>query len=458
MASMARRGHEPRLPVPRPRVESCAGEHIERRPRYTAPMRYVADLHIHSSYARGTSPQLTLENLAAWSKLKGIDLLATGDFTHHAWLAELRAKLSEAEGGLFQFGGVRFMLGTEVSCVYQQGGRTRRVHLLLYAPSFATVETLNTALARWGNLAQDARPTLALSARNLAALAYEADPRCTVIPAHAWTPWYSVYGSVGGFDSLEECFGDLTTSILAVETGLSSDPGMNWRVPELDGKSIVSFSDAHSLLRLGREVTVFDGDLTYDGFRRALERQSIAYTVEFYPEEGKYHFDGHRKCGVHQSPRETPASPDGQRCPVCKRRLTIGVAHRVEELASRPDSTFHSADGFIRDPSGRRPPYRRLVPLQEIVAEALGKGVSTKAVAQAYMQLIRELGPELTVLLDTPTEWIGSVAGERVAEGVQRVRQGKLVIEPGYDGVYGTVRIWPDAKGKGQEQPSLFGS
>ncbi len=421
-------------------------------------MRYVADLHVHSSYARGTSPRLTLENLAAWAKLKGIDLLATGDFTHPAWLAELRAKLSETEGGLFQFGGVRFMLGTEVSCVYQQGGRTRRVHLLLYAPSFATVERLNTALARWGNLSDDARPTLALSARDLAALAHDADPRCTVIPAHAWTPWYSVYGSVGGFDSLGECFGDLTGAIPAVETGLSSDPGMNWRMPELDGKAIVSFSDAHSLPRLGREATVFDGEITYSGFRLALERQSIAYTVEFYPEEGKYHFDGHRKCGVHQSPRETLASPDGMRCPVCRRRLTIGVAHRVEALASRPESAVQAGDGLVHDPSGRRPPYRRLVPLQEIVAEALGKGVATKAVEQAYTRLVRELGPELTLLQDAPLERIASVAGERVAEGVERVRRGELVIEPGYDGVYGTVRIWPDAKRKGREQLSLFGA
>lgn len=420
-------------------------------------MRYVADLHIHSSHARGTSPKLTLESLAAWAKLKGIDLLATGDFTHPAWLAELRAKLAEDEGGLFTFGDVRFMLGTEVSCVYQQGGRTRRVHLLLYAPSFTAVEALNTALARWGNVSDDARPTLALSARDFAALSYEADPRCTVIPAHAWTPWYSVYGSVGGFDSLEECFGDLTGAILAVETGLSSDPGMNWRMPELDGKAIVSFSDAHSLPRLGREVTVFDGDLTYDGFRVALERQSIAYTVEFYPEEGKYHYDGHRKCGVHQSPRETLASPNGMRCPVCRRRLTIGVAHRVEALASRPESAAQASDGLVHDPSGRRPPYRRLVPLQEIVAEALGKGVSTKAVEQAYTRLVRELGAELIVLLDTPTERIGSVAGERVADGVARVRRGELVIEPGYDGVYGTVRIWPDALRDQPDRLSLRG-
>lgn len=411
--------------------------------RYTTPMSYVADLHIHSSYARGTSPQLTLENLAAWARRKGIHLLGTGDFTHPAWLAELRAKLQDAEGSLFTFGGERFMLGTEVSCVYAQGGRTRRIHLLLYAPSFAAVERINTALARWGELQADARPTLTCSARDLAALAHEADPRCIVIPAHAWTPWYSVYGSIGGFDSIEECFGDLTDSILAVETGLSSDPGMNWRMPELDGKAIVSFSDAHSLPRLGREVTVFEGELSYDGFRRALEHHAIVSTVEFYPEEGKYHYDGHRKCGVVQTPTETRASPTGKRCRVCKRPLTIGVMHRVEALASRPDRAVQGSDGLVRDPSGRRPPYRRLVPLQEIVAEALGRGVNTRAVEQATLKLIGQLGPELALLQDAQLESVASLVGERVADGVARVRRGELAIQPGYDGVYGRVRIWP---------------
>jgi uncharacterized protein (TIGR00375 family) len=420
-------------------------------------MRYVADLHTHSSYARGASPQLTLENLAAWAGIKGIDLLATGDFTHPKWLAELKRTLGRAEeDGLFQLGGCRFILGTELSCVYSQGGKTRRIHLLLYAPSFEAVDRLVVALARWGNLAQDGRPTFALSARDLAALAFEADPSCIVIAAHAWTPWYGVYGSHGGFDSLEECFGDLTDAIPAVETGLSSDPSMNWRVPELDDKAIVSFSDAHSLPRLGREATVFNGEMTYDGFRQALETQSIVQTIEFYPEEGKYHFDGHRTCGVRQSPRETLASPTGARCPRCGRRLTIGVAHRVEDLAQRPDRAVRDNSGSYRDPFGKRPPYRHLVPLQEIVAEAIGKGVGSKAVGQTYDRLIQALGPELTLLQETSLNEIATVAGERVAEGIERTRRERILVEPGYDGVYGTVRVWPEEPKPHPSQPSLF--
>ncbi|MBM3926391.1 MAG: DNA helicase UvrD [SAR202 cluster bacterium] len=418
-------------------------------------MRYVADLHIRSSYARGTSPQLTLENLAAWAKLKGIHLLATGDFTHPAWMAELRSKLTDAPGGLFDFNNCRFILGTEVSCVYRQADRTRRVHMLLFVPSFDTMEKLAQSLAQWGNLAEDGRPTLSLSARDLTSLTLETDPRSIVIPAHAWTPWYSVYGSEGGFDSMEECFGDIFSAIPAIETGLSSDPAMNWRMPELDGKSIVSFSDAHSLPRLGREVTAIDGDLTFDGLRQSLQDQSIAYTIEFFPEEGKYHFSGHRNCHVRQSPQETLASPTGKKCPRCGRRMTIGVAHRVEALAARPEHVTLGDAGLLIDPSEQRPPYLRLVPLQEIIAGALGKGVATKAVEQAYKSLIEELGPELPLLQEASIEKIASVAGERVAEGVQRVRDGNITVDPGYDGVYGKVHIWPTEESRGSKQNQL---
>jgi uncharacterized protein (TIGR00375 family) len=421
-------------------------------------MRYVADLHIHSSYARGTSSQLTLENLAAWARLKGIDLLATGDFTHPAWMAELRSKPNEVPGDLFDFNGCRFILGTEVSCVYRQANRTRRVHMLLFVPSFDTMEKLAASLAQWGNLAEDGRPTLSISARDLTSLTLETDPRSIVIPAHAWTPWYSVYGSEGGFDSMEECFGDLLSSIPAIETGLSSDPAMNWRMPELDGKSIVSFSDAHSLPRLGREVTAIDGDLTFDGLKQSLENQSIAYTIEFFPEEGKYHFNGHRNCHVRQSPQETLASPTGKKCPQCGRRMTIGVAHRVETLAARPERVAIGDGGFIIDPLEQRPPYLRLVPLQEIIAGAIGKGVATKAVEQLYTRLINELGPELPLLQQASIEKIASVAGDRVAEGVQRVREGNITVEPGYDGVYGKVHIWPaEDEQANSKQLSLFG-
>ena len=326
-------------------------------------MRYVADLHIHSSYARGTSPQLTLENLASWAAIKGIDLLATGDFTHPAWLAELQSKLAQRPDGLFTLkaapvdsGGqppaVRFLLGTEVSCVYPQGGRTRRVHLLVYAPDFDAVARLCQALEPWGDLSFDGRPTLALSVRDLVEAVLGADARCLVVPAHAWTPWYSVYGSIGGFDSLAECFADMLPHLCAVESGLSSDPAMNWRVPELDKLAIVSFSDAHSLNRLGREVTVFEGELSYEGFTQAMREGHIAYTVEFHPQEGKYYFDGHRRCQVCQSPEETLRQ--GVRCPRCGRKFTLGVAHRLEKQAGR-GAEESWAGGLVADPAGGRP-------------------------------------------------------------------------------------------------------
>ena len=403
-------------------------------------MSYVADLHLHSAYAMGTSPRLTLENLAAWAKLKGIDLLASADFTHPVWRAELRSKLTEEPGELFSFDGVRFVLGTEVSCVYRQGERTRRIHLLIYAPTFQAVERLCRAMAPWGNLVFDGRPTLGCSGRDMVALALEADPRCVVVPAHAWTPWYSVYGSRGGFDSLEECFGDLLPHISAIETGLSSDPGMNWRVPELDRMTIVSYSDAHSLSRMGREATVFDGELSYEGYRRALREGSVAYTIEFYPEEGKYHYDGHRKCGVCQPP-EVTAQGQG-RCPVCGRKLTLGVASRMEALAGRGGVARRNADHMVHT-SAQRPPYRRLVPLQEIIAEAMGRGVETLGVQRLYGRMVEELGPELTILQHVSEDDLAAVAGERVAEGVGRARRGEVSVAPGYDGVYGRVSLHP---------------
>ena len=413
-------------------------------------MHYTADLHIHSRYARGTSPQLTLEGLASWAAIKGIDLLATGDFTHPQWLAELRAKLTQEPDGLFaltvapesESPAVRFLLGTEVSCVYTQSGRSRRVHLLVYAPGFDAADQICRALSGWGELASDGRPTLSLPARDLVEAVLEADPNCMVVPAHVWTPWYSVYGSIGGFDSLEECFMDMLPHLFAVETGLSSDPAMNWRVPELDKMSIVSFSDAHSLNRLGREVTMMKGEMSYEGVLLAMKEGRIAYTVEFHPAEGKYHFDGHRQCGVRQAPQES--FMQGGRCPRCGRRLTLGVAHRLERLAGREAREEQSEDGYVVDRAATRPPFRRLVPLQEVLAEALERGTQTKGVQAVYHRLVQELGPELSILQDVPLERVAWSAGERVAEGVGRVRDGLVEVEPGYDGVYGTVHIWPE--------------
>ena len=405
-------------------------------------LTYAADLHIHSSFARATSKELNLENLAHWARLKGINLLASGDFTHPAWFSQIRRKLVESSEGLYEFEGVRFILGAEVNCVAEQRGRHRRIHALVFAPSLEVAERVNRALAAKGDLTADGRPTLRMSPRQLLRTLLDIDSRCLLIPAHAWTPWFGIYGSKSGFDSLEECFGDDARHVYAVETGLSSDPAMNWRIPELDDVSIVSFSDAHSLPKLGRELTVIDGELSYTGLVDSLKRQSIAYTVEFFPEEGKYHYSGHRKCGVSYSPGETEERKG--RCPACGRRLTLGVMQRVEELAAREVATRTRADGLIGADNGR-PPFKSLVALQQIIAESMGRGVNTKGVRSEYLRLVGELGNELSLLMEVPLADVLMAAGERIADGVGRVRRGEVVIEPGYDGVYGTVRVWPGA-------------
>ena len=403
-------------------------------------MTYVADLHIHSPFARSTSKQITFENLARWARLKGIDLLATGDFTHPVWFRETANKLRDSGNSLYELDGVHFVLGTEVSCSSLQGGRRRRVHLLVLAPSLAVVERINAALASKGKLESDGRPSLQVSPRDLVHHLLEIDPRCMVIPAHAWTPWFGVFGSKSGFDSLEECFGDATAHIHAVETGLSSDPAMNWRIPELDDRSIVSFSDAHSLPKLGRELTVFQGEPGYDDLVRALRTQDIAYTVEFFPEEGKYHFSGHRKCGVSYSPDQVRTL--GALCPVCRKKITLGVMQRVEDLAAREVQTRIDERGFTTADNGR-PSYKSLVALDQIIAESLGVGVNARRVRTEYMKLVDRLGSEISVLIDVSLADIEAVSGDRVTEGISRVRAGDIAIEPGYDGLYGKVTVWP---------------
>ncbi len=404
-------------------------------------MSYAADLHVHSSYAFSTSRDLNFDTLARWARIKGIDLLASADFTHPVWFRETAGKLRDTGDGLYEYGGVRFVLGTEVSCIARQGGRHRRVHLLLFAPSLDTVERINDALASGGKLDSDGRPTLHMRPRDLVATLMDLDPRCLVIPAHAWTPWFGIYGSKSGFDSLEECFGDTAGRIRAIETGLSSDPAMNWRIPELDDRSIVSFSDAHSARRLGRELTVFHGEPSYAGLVDALDNQGIEYTIEFFPEEGKYHHSGHRRCDVRRSPDEVAEL--GEACPVCGRRLTLGVMQRMEELARRDVAVRRDDDGFVRTPVGR-PPFRSMVSLAQILSEALGRGIQTKTVGSAYVKVIEAAGSELAALVSAPLADVERVAGERVAEGVGRVRRGEVAIEPGFDGLYGKVTVWPE--------------
>ncbi|NQW24175.1 MAG: hypothetical protein HQ475_12095 [SAR202 cluster bacterium] len=392
-------------------------------------MSFTADLHLHSRYAYACSKNLTLANIAAWAKIKGIDLLSTADFTHPAWLAELEGNLTQTAEGDFEFDGVRFVLGTELSCVYKQGGRSRRVHLLVFAPDLESVRGIREMLSGLNaKLNGDGRPTIGVSARDLTARLLDINADCLVVPAHIWTPWYGMLGSKSGFDSLDECFEDMTPHIPAVETGLSSDPEMNWRVPALAGKSIVSFSDAHSLPNLGRELTEFSGTPGYQDLAAGLNENRVERTIEFFPEEGKYHLNGHRKCGVSQSPDETTQA--GTRCPECGRPLTLGVLHRVRDL---------SGDGQTVDEAARRP-YDRLVPLVELLSQTLGKGRATKSVATAYHHICSELGGEIQVLTEAPFDDLERVGGQALAVAVTKVRAGQVEMVPGFDGQYGTVR------------------
>ena len=417
-------------------------------------MTFIADLHTHSRYAYATSKKLSLENLAYWAKLKGIDLLACGDFTHPAWFAELGKKLAGGEDGLYRFQGSNFVLGTEVSCVYRQEERQRRVHILLFLPDMPSAAGLISELARFGKLESDGRPTLKLSARDLTELALGVNPNCLVIPAHVWTPWYGLYGSKSGFDRLEDAFLDMSKHIHAVETGLSSDPAMNWMVPQLSHKTIVSFSDAHSLPRLGREVTVFDAPLSFSGLSQALAENLVAYTAEFHPQEGKYHYDGHRKCGVSQHPSETGRR--GVVCSVCDRPLTLGVLNRIRHVTQQEEDSGGPAqlvprlategegvpdpEGFVRSPEGR-PPFIRLLPLQEIIAALWERGPATKSVQMEYMRLVAELGSELDLLVWAKERALVSVAGEKLGRAILQARRGHIRVEPGYDGVYGRVSL-----------------
>ena len=415
-------------------------------------MPFVADLHVHSKYSRATSRDLDLEHLARWAQLKGITVVGTGDFTHPAWFAELKEKLVPAEDGLFRLRDdlaaaverevpaacrrpVRFMLQVEISNIYKKDGRVRKVHNLCYVPDFDAAERFRQALARIGNIESDGRPILGLDSRDLLEITLDCDPRAFLIPAHIWTPWFSALGAQSGFDSIEECFGDLADHIFAVETGLSSDPPMNWRLSALDRYALVSNSDAHSPAKLGREAVVFDGELSYDGISGALRSRDPARflgTIEFFPEEGKYHFDGHRACGVRLSPGE--AREREGRCPACGKTVTRGVLSRVEELADRPD--------------GARPavaaPYRSLVPMDEVLGAVLGVSAKSRAVEREYTRLLGRFGPELDLLCDAPLEDLDRAGGPVLAEAVRRVRTGELHIAAGYDGEYGVIQIFDD--------------
>ena len=417
-------------------------------------MEKVLDLHIHSKYSRACSAKLTLPNIEAACRTKGVDIIATGDFTHPAWFADIKKELEEiGSSGLYEIKGgdgrVKFILSTEVALIYKDGDRARRIHLVLHAPNIDAVEELNRYLGAKFNIKSDGRPILGMSAPELVRLCLSIHPRFLIYPAHLWTPWFSVFGSKSGFDSFEECFHEQTGNIYAYETGLSSDPEMNWRLSALDDLILVSNSDAHSLANIAGEANVFDLEKSsyeeiYNIFKER-RKDKIISTLEFYPEEGMYHFDGHRECGVRLSPEETRRLKGV--CPVCKKPLTIGVLNRVEELADRP-AGFRPADA---------PGFKKLVELDKIIAEAMDiKSRSSSKVQAEYGRLIKRGGDELSILIKTPLEELKNFASAPILEGIRRVREGNLIIKPGFDGQYGSVEIFSsEEKGKNKQQKLL---
>ncbi len=432
-------------------------------------MRFAADLHIHSKYSRATSRDMDLENMDKWAKIKGVKVLGTGDFTHPLWLKELKERLEPAEPGLFKFKkksqaglsnedwlpnsshqdkGTRFLLTSEISCIYSKNNRTRKVHIVVLAPDFQTVEKINARLGWIGNLKADGRPILGLDAKELVKIVLNTSENCFIIPAHIWTPWFSLFGANSGFDSLRECFEEYSQYIYAGETGLSSDPAMNWRWSALDRLTLVSNSDAHSPTRIGREANVFETELSYPAIVQAIkskDRQKFLETIEFFPEEGRYHYDGHRNCRVRLNPQE--AKKLKNICPQCGKPLTIGVLHRIDDLADRQES--ESPEQVI--------PFKKFVPLEEIIAEAKGVGVSSKLVREEYKSMIKRFGSELEILYNVSPEQVEQSGRPELAEGIKRVRQKEVQIEPGYDGEYGRIKIFKDEeRGNFSKQASLF--
>jgi len=412
-------------------------------------MYFLADLHIHSPYSRATSKDMELETLSRWAQLKGLTVIGTGDFTHPRWFSNLQKKLEGPGDGLYRLKDeyralendgvpqsccreIRFILSSEVSCIYSKGGCTRKAHHLILSPTFEAAAKVNEALSKIGNLGADGRPILGLDSKILLRIVLDASADNLLIPAHVWTPHFSVFGSNSGFDSLEECFEELTPHIYAIETGLSSDPPMNWRLSGLDQISLISNSDAHSPRKLAREANIFDTELSYKGITGAIKEKDKARfkgTIEFFPEEGKYHYDGHRTCKQRMRPVET--RQNNGLCPKCGTKVTIGVMHRVDELADRKED--------IMPPNAR--PYRRLIPLAEIIAEIHNVGTATKGVENTYHKLLTFLGNELSILQDVPIREIARVSAPLLAEAIHCMREGRVSIAPGYDGEYGTIKI-----------------
>jgi uncharacterized protein (TIGR00375 family) len=433
-------------------------------------MQFIADFHLHSKYSRATSKDMNLENLAQWAKIKGIKVLGTSDFTHPEWFKEIKEKLEPAETGLYKLkseirnskfetnskfkilnskNDTRFILTAEISCIYSKAGKIRKIHLIIFAPSFEVVEKINAHLGWIGNLKSDGRPILGLDAKELAKIVLGISDDCLIVPAHAWTPWFSVFGSKSGFNSIEECFEDYSKYIYAIETGLSSNPEMNWRLSKLDNIALISNSDAHSPAKIGREANVFDTELSYPAVISAIKSKDpkrFLYTIEFFPEEGKYHYDGHRLCGISLSPQESKKY--NNICPSCGRPLTIGVLNRVEELANRPEK-FKPENAI---------PYKSLVPLTEIIADAFGILPGAKQVEEEYKKLIKKFDNEFNILINISHSELKIATLSEIAEGIIRVKEGKLYIKPGYDGIFGKIKIFTEKEEKKMipHQKTLF--
>mgnify|MGYP004561355835 FL=1 len=410
-------------------------------------MKTIADLHIHSRFSMATSKEGTPENLDFWARKKGISLIGTGDFTHPVWREELKERLVTEGNGLYRLRdeyvkeesrkfpgeGTHFVVSGEISSIYKKNGKTRKVHNVILLPSLEAADAMAQRLEKIGNIHSDGRPILGLDSHDLLEMMLDVCPEGILIPAHIWTPHFSVLGAKSGFDSVEECFEELTPYVHALETGLSSDPAMNWRISKLDRYQLVSNSDAHSPSKLGREANLLDIDCSYEGLYRAIQTgEGLEGTVEFFPEEGKYHFDGHRKCGVSLSPVE--AERLGGICPVCGKKLTMGVDHRVEQLADR-------AEGFVKK-DGKK--YESLVPLPEVISACMGYSTASKKVQGCFEQMLQTLGTEFDILRNVPSEDIKTCAGERIAEGIENVRTGKVKRIPGYDGEYGKIQLFDE--------------
>ena len=400
---------------------------------YNYFIEYITDFHIHSKYSRATSPKMDLEHIAKWSEIKGINVVATGDFTHPSWFKILKTKLKEVNTGLYQIkeSSVYFIITTELSCIYKKNGQTRKIHLLVFAPNLEVAAKINKTLDKRFNIRSDGRPILGIDVKDLATIIFNISDKAFLVPAHIWTPWFSVFGSKSGFDSITECFEELTPHIHALETGLSANPLMCWQWPELDRFTLISNSDAHSPLNLGREANVFEiKNISYQNIIKTIKtRKGFKYTIEFFPEQGKYHLDGHRNCNIRMSPAETIKHK--KICPKCHRPLTIGVVHRVNDLASRIEG--------IRPKKAIK--YKSIIPLMDILSQVLGKGPKTKTVAKQYFKLIKAFKNEFNILLNVNHVELNKIVEPIISKAIINMRKGDVVRHSGYDGFYGKIDI-----------------